>query len=247
MKYSIIFCYRNREEHLNIVLPRIKEVFKDTEHEIVVIEQNDKEKFRRSNTLNEGAKVATGDILVFHDIDYYPVNVNYFDEHSDLDVFLPVHRVEFVKNDLTPRPIEDIPKGYRTFKDGVDENFYGGVISFKRDAFFAINGFNSLFKGWGFEDENLRRRIQRNKLKVARGYGNLFVALDHKDNCPSTDDEDFRKNMIICANEEFYDGYGVDTQHAHSRIEIKGKNPYVDRWICASDFKDYFPGDKVPY
>jgi hypothetical protein len=246
MKYSIIFCYRDRQEHLNIVLPRIKKVFEGCDHEIIVVEQNDNEKFRRSNTLNFGAKKATGDILIFHDVDYYPVNVKYFDEVSDIDVFLPVHCVEFVRNDFTPRPTEDIPAGYREFRHGVDQDFYGGVISFKRDAFFKINGFNSLFKGWGFEDADLRLRIQRNNLRVARGYGNLFVALDHKDNCPSINDPDFQKNMIIHQNSHLYAGYGVSTQQSPS-MEIRGRNPLVDKWYATSGFKDYFPGDMVEY
>jgi hypothetical protein len=40
MKYSIIIPYRDRKEHLSILLPALYEKFHNKEYEIIVAEQN---------------------------------------------------------------------------------------------------------------------------------------------------------------------------------------------------------------
>ena len=77
MKYSIIICYRDREEHLHILRRRLLEVFPRDDCEIIVVEQEDDDKFLRGNLLNAGAQQSRGDILIFHDVDHYPVDVDY--------------------------------------------------------------------------------------------------------------------------------------------------------------------------
>lgn len=234
MKYSIIFCYRNRKEHLNIIVPRIKEVFCDTDHEIIVVEQDDDRKFRRGNLLNVGAKVASGEVLIFHDVDYYPTNnVTYYDGTSD--VYLPVKRVEFVLNDLSPRPVEEIPGGYQHFKDGVDDNFFGAVEVFRREAFFKVNGFNPLYVGWGFEDTDLRERIYHYGLTISKNADNLFYALEHVDSGPSFDDPDFRSNIHRSQAWSRYLSAGVKNQYSSVRM-IEPNHKLVDKWIMATEF-----------
>jgi glycosyltransferase involved in cell wall biosynthesis len=73
-KYSIIIPYRNRESHLQLLLPRLQEVFKDRDYEIIVSEQNDTDNFNLSNTQNVAAQYATGNIIVLHQVDYYPMD-----------------------------------------------------------------------------------------------------------------------------------------------------------------------------
>lgn len=233
MKYSFIFCYRNREEHLNITIPRIREVMKNQDHEIIVVEQDDTRKFRRANLLNEGAKVATGDILIFHDIDYYPSDdVVYYDGISD--VYLPVHKAIFVYNNFTEKPLEEVPGGYRHFRNGVDENFFGAVEVFKRDAFFKINGFSPLYVGWGFEDADLRERVQHYELSVMRG-NCTFLALDHLDSGPSLFDSDFRYNMTRARQWKLDLDRGVKNQPAKVS-EITPTHSLVDKWLLVTDF-----------
>jgi len=115
-KYSIIIPYRNREAHLELLLPRLQEVFKDKEYEIIVSEQNDNDSFNLSNTQNIGAQYATGNIIVLHQVDYYPTeDVSY--DIQDQPV-LPARRGIFVSNDLTKRDYNDIPTGYRKWEVG---------------------------------------------------------------------------------------------------------------------------------
>jgi glycosyl transferase family 7 (putative galactosyltransferase) len=231
-KYSFIFCYRNRETHLNIVVPRIRTLYLDAE--IIIVEQNDTKKFRRANLLNEGAKSASGDILVVHDIDYYPHDaVEYYDDRSD--VFLPVRRVVFCYNDLTPKPLEEVPGGYRHFKVGVDADFFGGVTTFTKDAFFAINGFSPLYVGWGFEDADLRERIKHYRLSVQRSANNMFSALDHPDSGPTFQDQDFINNIHMSQQWARHLDIGVKNQPSHIE-NITPKHPMVDKWLLASEF-----------
>jgi N-terminal domain of galactosyltransferase/N-terminal region of glycosyl transferase group 7 len=234
MKYSIVFCYRDRETHLNIILPQIRKLFAGKDFEIIVAEQNDNKKFRRANLLNAGANVATGDILILHDVDYYPSDtVEYYDGVSD--VFLPVKRVEFVHNDMTPKKIEDVPGGYRHFKDSVDDNFFGGISVFTREAFQKINGFSPKFIGWGFEDADLRERVYLRQLKVARHPSNLFYALEHPDSGPPMTDPDFRQNIMLSQQTLTHLHSGASNQPVTLSI-ADNYHPLVDLWIKCTDF-----------
>lgn len=247
MKYSFIICYRDRAEHLKKTVLRLQEAFSayatDHDYEIIVVEQNDNLKFRRANLLNEGAKVANGDVLIFHDVDYYPEYVNYWE--PGCDVFLPVKRVEFVNMDLSPRDTKDIPGGYRHFKDSVDANFFGGVTAFTKDAFFKINGFSPLFVGWGFEDADLRERIAFHKLSVKRSADNLFYALPHPDSGPSMEDPDFRRNIELSSQYTFYLAHGVSNQPSQVTVGVNPLFPGVDVWVCASEFDPPRPASHI--
>jgi hypothetical protein len=235
MKYSIIFCYRAREKHLRTIIPRIHEVFKDKNHEIIVVEQDDNFKFRRANLLNEGARVATGDVLIMHDVDYWPTDgLEYYDGKSD--VFLPVKKVVFVDEAFKPKNIMDVPAGYRHFKDSVDDNFFGGVTTFTREAFFKINGFSPLFIGWGFEDADLRERIGHHKLSVVRSTTNTFYALPHPDSGPAQDDPDFHNNIHLAHHSRYYMAHGVDNQESAVEVIRNPIWPDVDMWVKATGF-----------
>jgi hypothetical protein len=232
MEFSFIFCYRNRETHLNITIPRIRQLYPNSE--IIVVEQNDTKKFRRANLLNVGANAATNEVIVLHDIDYYPTDgLEYWDGESS--VFLPVRFVEFVYNDLTPKPLSEVPGGYRHFKDGVDANFHGGVTTFKRADFLRINGFSPLYVGWGFEDADLRERIAHGQLIGKRSLTNKFLALDHPDSGPAPHDADFAKNIQMAQQWQLYADKGVTNQPNKLEL-VTPKHSDVDQWILATEF-----------
>ncbi len=239
MKYSVIICYRDREEHLSILLPQLKRVFKE-DAEIIVVEQNDDEPFMRGNCFNAGAQIAKGDILIFHDVDHYPIDDNVrYDPPDNVDVWLPIERVEYVDTmDSGVRflilPEEQIPSGYRHFKDGVDDNFFGGISVFRREAFFKINGFNSLYRGWGLEDADLRERISHTGLTVERGSGN-FYALQHKDSNPGVQDQNFVRNQQLFARWKEYLVAGVNTQF-QTMSELPYSLEEVDTWVRVNNF-----------
>ena len=213
MKFSIIICYRDRIEHLDILSSRLRELFSGTSYEIIVIEQDDQDKFLRGNLLNVGAQEAKGDILIFHDVDHVLQAEDHFayDPPEGVDMWLPIKRVTYVNNDLEPLPMDKVPSGYRHFKDAVDDNFYGGVSVFRREAFFKINGFSSLYRGWGLEDADLRKRVKHYGLNVQRGNGH-FYALQHENSDPGIEDSDFQRNQQLFSRWGAFLHAGVNTQ-----------------------------------
>jgi hypothetical protein len=93
----------------------------------------------------------------------------------------------------------------------VDDDFYGAVTVFKKEAFFGINGFCSLYNGWGLEDADLRERIKHYGLSVSRNNG-TFQALPHPDSNPGLNDPDFQRNQQLFANWRSFLESGVNTQ-----------------------------------
>lgn len=229
-KFSFIIPFRDRQEHLSALVPQLRNHAKlhNMDIEIIIVEQNDDQPLRRGALRNEGVRVASGNIIVLHDVDYVPDrDTVYWTE--GVDVFRPVERVEFVTMDGNVRLEEDIPSGYRHFKKNIDVNFFGGVLCITKEAFRLINGYNPMYQGWGLEDDDFRERILRHKLKVTSGTG-LFHALPHPDSFRN--DELFRRNQMLFQNREAFDNIGmncgtlvVETNHE------KQKQFGVDQWI----------------
>jgi glycosyltransferase involved in cell wall biosynthesis len=181
MKYSIIIPYRNREAHLEVVLPRLQEKFADKDYEIIISEQGNDDNFQIAIVNNIGFKEATGDVIILHQVDYYPAD--------DLDytfngtVTLLGAKAFFLdKDNANLRPEYDIPGGYRSFSKAIDVNFYGGVVMLHRNQYEAINGLNPLYRGWGNEDEDLRERLKWANIPVIRQNVGTFFCLYHEDN-----------------------------------------------------------------
>ncbi len=236
MKYSIIICYRNREEHLMVNVPRLHQYFTNlgVDFEIIVAEQYDSNPFCRGQLFNEGAKVATGDVLIFHDVDHYPTDgTNY--TQFDSDVFLPLKKVIYVDKNLQPKPLDKVPGGYRHFKDGVDSNFFGGVLIVTREKFFEINGFCNVYVGWGLEDADIRERILHYGLRVERSDDNTFFALDHPDSGPPPGDVHFENNNVAFSYREHLLNYGVKSQLADVE-EIVPPMKEITKWLHVTNF-----------
>jgi glycosyltransferase involved in cell wall biosynthesis len=239
MKYSIIIPYRNREEHLQVLLPVLIDKFSDESFEIIVSEQNDTDNFRISCVQNLAYNHAKGDVLIFHQVDYVPSeDVSY--EVFDKPV-LPARRGIFLNEDnVSLRDINDIPAGYRMWSDEIDPNFYGGVICMTRTHFETINGFNPLYRGWGNEDEDLRERFKWANIPVHRNQTGTFYCLYHEDNGaihnkPKDVQTDFvywRKYFIERAYQERHIGYRQLTADIEeSQTDI----PHV-RWLKSTNY-----------
>jgi xylosylprotein 4-beta-galactosyltransferase len=240
MKYSIIIPYRNREEHLQILLPRLHEIFKNETYEIIVSEQDNDDNFQIACVENIGYTKSNGEIIILHQVDYYPLDdVSY--EVNDTPV-LPAKRGIFLdKDNKTERNYDDIPGGYRNWAKEIDPNFYGGVICMKREHYEKINGLNPLYKGWGNEDEDLRQRFVWAGMPVKRNTEGTFLCLYHEDNGNmDKKDESTRK--------DFFDGRRYFYENAFEDRHIGYKNLVADiqemetdmqnvRWIKSKNYK----------
>ena len=195
IKYSIIISYRNREEHLSILLPRLKEIFINTSYEIIIAEQDNDEKFQKNSLYNIATQKATGDIFIFHDVDYYPSDdVSYYTT-SDIPLY-PVKNLIFLNQEGTQRDFDDIPEGYRNFHQNVGDHS-GGVFVLHRELFYKMNGLNPYYKGWGKEDDDTRDRLRLLGYNWKRNEEGVFYGLYHVHNYPEHDDVDFINNHIL--------------------------------------------------
>jgi hypothetical protein len=238
MKYSIIIPYRDRQSHLELMLPRLQEVFKNKQYEVIISEQNDNNNFNLANTQNIGAQYATGDIIILHQVDYYPTDdVSY--EVGDQPL-LPAKKGIFVNKDFTYRDINDIPGGYRNWNNEIDPGFYGGVVAMKKEQWDKINGINPLYKGWGNEDEDLRERFKWAGYNPVRNEIGTFLCLYHEDNGniavkPKEQQQDFIEGRKIYANAYNYRHLGyknvtADVEEYETGIENV-------RWIKSTNYK----------
>ncbi len=237
-KYSIIIPYRDREEHLEVLLPRLQQVFSKYDYEIIVSEQNDSDNFNLANTQNVAAQYATGNIIVLHQVDYYPTDdVSY--EIQDQPI-LPARRGIFVNSDFSKRNYYDIPGGYRKWETEIDENFYGGVIVMRKEHWDTINGINPLYKGWGNEDEDLRERFKWAGYTPVRNTTGTYYCLYHEDNGdiakkPKEQQKDFIVGREIYANAFQYKHLGYKNVKADVE-EFETGLPNV-RWIKSTNYR----------
>lgn len=231
MKYSIIISYRDREEHLQKLLPRLRELFVNQEYELIIVEQDDTEKFQKNSLYNIAAKKSNGDILIFHDVDYYPAsNVSYF-TNEDIP-FYPVGKVKFLDENDTERNYNDIPGGYRNFHVTVGDHS-GGVFVLHKNLFEKIGGLNPYYKGWGKEDDDTRERLRYYGYEWSRNIDALFYALYHKDSKPNDDDADFINNHILLSKLKDCIGFGYKDVTA----DVEEFDADYDlRWIKVKNF-----------
>jgi len=210
MKYSIIITYRDREKHLSQLLPVLQKKFQDKDYEIIIAEQDDDKKFRKNDLYNIAVRdYSNGDVFVFHDVDYVPDDsVTY--EIKEQPVY-PCRRAIFLDENNLPKHLEDIPLGYRGFRNDVGDHS-GGVFMMTKKIWEKIGGLNPLYVGWGLEDDDTRQRVR------AWGYewyrpepevGTFFV-LPHEDNHPGEQDETFLKNVEVAKGFEDNLKYGCE-------------------------------------
>ena len=203
MKYSIIITYRDRETHLAKLLPRLQELFEGTQFEIIVVEQLSSGKFRKNTLYNIAAEQSKGDTIIFHDVDHYPSdNVSY--DVVDNKPTYPVRNVIFLGEDDKPLGRFNIPLGYNNFHNDVG-NHSGGVFILTREHWNQLKGLNSMYVGWGKEDDDTRSRSKKIlDTEWHRNEDGMFYAFHHKDNKPSDLDEDFQNNEKILYEGEQY-------------------------------------------
>jgi predicted glycosyltransferase involved in capsule biosynthesis len=233
IKYSIIISYRNREEHLSVLLPRLKEIFTNKSYEIIIAEQGNDEKFQKNSLYNIAAEKATGDIFIFHDVDYYPSDdVSYYTT-SDVPLY-PVRNLIFLNQEGTQRDFDDIPEGYRNFHQNVGDHS-GGVFVLHRELFYKMNGLNPYYKGWGKEDDDTRDRLRLLGYNWKRNEEGLFYGLYHIHNYPEHDDVDFINNHILLSQLENNLHLGYKNVSADLK-EFKTDNNNI-KWLKIKNFK----------
>ncbi|XP_048789713.1 beta-1,4-galactosyltransferase 4 [Lagopus muta] len=154
-RVAILIPHRKRERHLLYLLEHLHPFLQrqQLDYGIYVIHQAGSTTFNRAKLLNvgylEALKEENWDCFIFHDVDLVPEN--------DFNIYMcdrqPKHLV--VGRNST---------GYRLRYQG----YFGGVTALTRDQFSKVNGFSNNYWGWGGEDDDLRIRVEMQKMRVMR-------------------------------------------------------------------------------
>ncbi|KAG7515257.1 hypothetical protein JOB18_003791 [Solea senegalensis] len=152
---AILIPHRNRERHLLYILHHLHPFLQRQQlhYSIYIIQQAGDETFNRAKLLNvgylEALKDYDWDCFIFHDVDLVPEN----DHNLYVCDEQPKHLV--VGRNAT---------GYKLRYKG----YFGGVTALTKDQFYQVNGFSNAYWGWGGEDDDLRIRVELQKMKIVR-------------------------------------------------------------------------------
>jgi hypothetical protein len=141
MKLGVCVPYRNREEHLNIFVPRVGKHLKEQgiDFQMYFCHQVDDKLFNRGATKNIAAKHAFEegcDYIVWHDIDMIPEKgVDYsFPEKAPIHLATQISQMEY---------------GLKYHE------YFGGAVLFSKEQVEKTNGYSNDYWDWGMEDDDL--------------------------------------------------------------------------------------------
>lgn len=154
-RVAIVIPYRNREQHLKILLHNLHPMLQrqQLDYGIFVIEEELPTRFNRAMLMNigfvEAIKRYDYQCAIFHDVDLIPEN--------DRNVYscpqMPRHLSAAIDKFQYRLPYAAI---------------YGGVSAMTKEHMRKVNGFSNLFFGWGGEDDDMAARIKAKGLKISR-------------------------------------------------------------------------------
>lgn len=227
MKYTIIIPYRNREQHLQALLPRLIQKFEGKDYEIIVAEQDEDGPFCKTVLMNMAAKVATGEVLIFHDVDYYPMDNVSYEYDEDVGIY-PVRNVIFLDENGQEMPDDRIPGGYRMFKYDVGDHS-GGVVMVSKRNFILMNGFNPSYRGWGKEDDDFLVRFDYHHILRRRNNQGTFLAMYHADSAPPDGDVNYEHNKNVI--QDFVNTYWMGFSNTACDVEEYDASIPNVRWL----------------
>jgi len=215
-KVAILIPYRNRDRELRVLLHHLHPILQRQQlsYGIFVIEQAGDNYFNRGMMFNIGYTVAMNltknywQCFIFHDVDLLP--------EDDRNLYScpnnPRHMSVAIDKFKYRLPYKDI---------------FGGVSAMSGQNFVKVNGFSNRFWGWGGEDDDIRRRINKAGLQLTR-YSPLvarYTMIKHKQARPNP-----KRNKILRENAKFYGKDGLNNlrfkdlqireHRSHTRIKV---------------------------
>lgn len=154
-KLAIIVPYRDREAHLNVFIPHMNNflVDKGIDYTIFVAEQADDRPFNYGKLCNVVVNEIPKDYtyFCFHDVDMLPLTDDCDYGYPETPIHLATN-VESHGNKL-PYP-----------------QYFGGVILINREDFEFANGYSNEYWGYGFEDLDLLKRLEKSDAYLEKYY-----------------------------------------------------------------------------
>ncbi|XP_013140943.1 PREDICTED: beta-1,4-N-acetylgalactosaminyltransferase bre-4-like [Papilio polytes] len=171
-RVAIIVPYRDREQHLAVFLNHMHPFLmkQQMEYGIFIVEQYGDKAFNRAKLMNVGfaesqkQKAGGWQCFIFHDIDLLPLDQRNLYSCPEQ----PRHMSALIDKFSFKLPYKDI---------------FGGVSAMTVEQFTKVNGFSNKYWGWGGEDDDMFRRLNKMNYHLTR-YEDLSIAkyamLDHK-------------------------------------------------------------------
>lgn len=154
-KLAIIVPYRDREDHLNVFIPHMNSFLanKEIDYTIFIAEQADDRPFNYGKLCNVVVNEIPKDYtyFCFHDIDMLPLTDECDYSYPDTPTHLATN-VEAHRNKL-PYP-----------------QYFGGVVLINREDFEFANGYSNEYWGYGFEDLDLLKRLEKSDAYLEKYY-----------------------------------------------------------------------------
>lgn len=183
--------------------------FKNSKDNIIGLFYENNGAFRKADAFNAAAKIATGKILCFYDVDIL-IEPIFLEEAQTLilndhyDHVYP-HNGEFitVKKEVFDKILPTYDFNYM-FDNQKTENFEwaagnspGGCNMISMEAFNKISGYDSRFLGWGFEDSDYKNRsVRKNRVKYMESDRAICWHLQH-DNAIKAENPHYNHNYRI--------------------------------------------------
>ncbi|XP_060600772.1 beta-1,4-N-acetylgalactosaminyltransferase bre-4-like [Ruditapes philippinarum] len=154
-KVAIIVPYRDRENHLKMFVKNMHPFLQQQQiyYGIFVIEMPPGLAFNRGLLMNvgfkESSRIHNYNCFIFHDVDLLPEHIGNIYKCGDF----PKHMASAIDT-----------RNYKVYY----KHSFGGVNAFTREQFIRVNGFSTVYFGWGREDDDLYQRCLHANLTMQR-------------------------------------------------------------------------------
>ena len=161
----IIVPYRDRPEQLKIFLFNSKIYFNEDKLDkylnlkICVLEQANDKPFNYGRLSNAGYLINEDflDYVVINNVDFLPMIADY--SYSENPILL-------IKHGHMNLPMQPSKKSKWVVKGTKRENFFGNSVLIPKNVFKKVNGYSNSYWGWGYEDTDLKKRIDINNIEI---------------------------------------------------------------------------------
>ena len=180
--------YRDREKQYNSFLNHIKTYFmtdkfdKNINVRVCFVEQANDKPFNLGSLNNVGFLVNEDylDYIVINNVDFLPIFSDFSYSES------PMLLIRYGYNNLPMKPSDHHIKNI--IKAPSREYVFLGSVLIPKNVFKRVNGYSNSYWGWGFEDSDMRNRLEFMNISIKYRDG-LYQPLLH-DNLGYEIDED---------------------------------------------------------
>ena len=164
-KLTIVVPYRDRPKQYEIFLFHSKIYFNEDKLDkylnlkLCFLEQANDKPFNLGSLNNAGFLINEDylDYIVINNVDFLPMITDY--SYSESPMLL-------IKHGYNNLPIVPSKDRRLIVKAPKRENIFLGSILIPKNIFKKVNGYSNSYWGWGFEDTDMKKRLDTNNIKV---------------------------------------------------------------------------------